>query len=420
MLEPLAALAVFVAIFAITAWRNVPVGIVMLAAAGVVGVVLADMTLAAVLDGFPVGTMVILRGVTYFFGIARANGTIDRVIDDVLERIGSNVVVLPFAFFGLTASISAMGAPVGVFVMAPIGMPIARKHGIDPMLMGIAIASGGATGAFAPTGLYGIITYGTTQDAGIALGPMTLFAVAAAANLAVVLAAFLAFGGLALLGRRKAAASPTAGNAELVPRTPLAGNQIVTVVFIVALIATLVASSLTGLNLDVGVLCFAFGAVLAFVDPAAGRAGVLKIDWPTIVLICGIITYVSVLQTTGAVDLLNETANAVEPPVLTALALCVVAGMISAFASTTGTLAALVTFAVPLAASGTVPVAFICALAVCASLVDMCPFSPNGASLIATSDEEQRPRMTSLLTRWGFSMIVVGPLVLGGSLVLLG
>jgi hypothetical protein len=65
-------------------------------------------------------------------------------------------------------------------------------------------------------------------------------------------------------------------------------------------------------------------------------------------------------------------------------------------------------------------VAFICALAVCASLVDMCPFSPNGATLVATSDEEQRPRMTSLLTRWGLAMIVLGPLVLGGGLVWLG
>jgi di/tricarboxylate transporter len=411
---------VFAAIFAVAAWRNVPVGIVMLAAACGVGVLLADMALAEVLDGFPVGTMVILAGVTYFFGIARANGTIDRVIDAVLARIGSNVVLLPFAFFGLAASISAMGAPVGVFVMAPIGMQIARKHGIDLMLMGVAIASGGATGAFAPTGLYGIITYATTQDAGIGLGPMTLFAVAASANLAVLLAAFLAFGGPALLALRKSPQALTS-NAESAPRERFARNQIATVVFIGALIATLVASSLTGLNLDVGVLCFAFGAVLAFIDPAGGRAGVLKIDWATVVLICGIITYVSVLQTTGAVDLLNETANAVRPPILTALALCVVAGMISAFASTTGTLAALVTFAVPLAASGAVPdVAFICALAVCASLVDMCPFSPNGATLVATSDEEQRPRMISLLTRWGLSMIVLGPLVLGGGLLWLG
>ena len=427
MSEPLTALAVFAAIFAVAAVRNVPVGIVMLAAAFGVGALLADMTLDAVLEGFPVGTMVILAGVTYFFGIARANGTIDRIIDAVLARIGSNVVVLPFAFFGLTASISAMGAPVGVFVMAPIGMPLARNHGIDPMLMGMAIAAGGATGAFAPTGLYGIITYGTTQDAGIALGPLTLFAVAAGANLAMVLAAFLAFGGRTLLARRKGpsgaatAANDASAVAARAPLAPLERNQIVTVAFIVALLATLVVSSILGLDLDVGVLCFTFGAALAFVDPPAGRAGVAKIDWGTVVLICGIITYVAVLRTTGAVDLLNETANAVEPPVLTALALCVVAGLVSAFASTTGTLAALVTFAVPLAASGAVPaVAFICALAVCACLVDICPFSPNGATLVATADEAQRPRMTSLLARWGLSMIVLGPLALGGGLLLLG
>ena len=420
MLEPLAALAVFAAIFAVAAFRNVPVGIVMLAAACGVGILLAHMTLAQVLDGFPVGTMVILAGVTYFFGIARANGTIDRVIDGVLARIGSNVVALPFAFFGLTAAISAMGAPVGVFVMAPIGMQIARKHGIDPMLMGVAIASGGATGAFAPTGFYGIVTYGTTQGAGIELGPMTLFSVAAAANLAIVVAAFVAFGGRTLLARAKELHHSTASS-EAAPLAPLARNQIATVALIVALIATLVAGSLLGLDLDVGVLCFSFGAALAFIDPPAGRAGVLKIDWATVVLICGIITYVAILQRTGAVDLLNETANAVRPPVLTALALCVVAGLVSAFASTSGTLAALVTFAVPLAASGAVPaVPFICALAVCACLVDMCPFSPNGAALVATSDEEHRPRMISLLTRWGLSMIVLGPLVLGGGLVLLG
>jgi hypothetical protein len=57
---------------------------------------------------------------------------------------------------------------------------------------------------------------------------------------------------------------------------------------------------------------------------------------------------------------------------------------------------------------------------VCACLVDITPFSPNGATLVATADEPQRPRMTSLLARWGLSMIVLGPLVLGGGLLLLG
>jgi hypothetical protein len=47
--------------------------------------------------------------------------------------------------------------------------------------------------------------------------------------------------------------------------------------------ATLIVSSIAGLDLDVGVLCFTFGAALAFVDPPAGRAGVAKIDWGTVV-----------------------------------------------------------------------------------------------------------------------------------------
>jgi di/tricarboxylate transporter len=419
---PFAALGIFLGIFAVTALRQVPVGIVMLVAACGVGVLLADEPLAVVLDGFPVGTMVILAGVTYFFGIARANGTIDQAIDAVLARIGSNAVLLPFAFFALTAGVSAMGAPVGVFVMAPIGMQIARRHGIDLMLMGVAIAAGGSTGAFAPTGLYGIITHGTTRDAGVDLGPLTLFAVAIVANAAVLATAFFAFGGRELLARRHRSrgASAAAVAGERAARPPFARNQTATLWFMGALIAALIANSALGIDADVGVLCFAFGAALAFIDPAAGKAAVMKIDWPTVVMICGIITYVAVLQRVGAVDLLNEAAANVEPPLLTALATCFVAALISAFASTTGTLAALVPLAVPLALSGDVPGwAFMSALAVSASLVDMCPFSPNGAVLVATSDEDQRPRMSSLLARWGLSLLVLGPLGLVAALFFL-
>ena len=49
------------------------------------GVTLAGMPLQEVVGGFPVSIMVLLAGVTYFFGIAQVNGTIDRVIDAVLR-----------------------------------------------------------------------------------------------------------------------------------------------------------------------------------------------------------------------------------------------------------------------------------------------------------------------------------------------
>ena len=97
------------------------------------------------------------------------------------------------------------------------------------------------------------------------------------------------------------------------------------------------------------------------------------------------------------------------------------AGLASAFASTTGILAALVPLALPLAQSGTVPGwALICALGVCASIVDISPFSTTGATLIASAAEGDRPRLRHLLLRWGLSMIVAGPIVLVPLLAMAG
>jgi hypothetical protein len=37
---------------------------------------------------------------------------------------------------------------------------------------------------------------------------------------------------------------------------------------------------------------------------------------------------------------------------------------------------------------------------------------------VATVDEAERPRITAVLTKWGLSMVLVGPVVLVGALVL--
>jgi hypothetical protein len=74
-------------------------GIAMFGAACGVGLWLAGMPLADVLAGFPTRIMILLVGVTYFFAIAQQNGTIDRVLEVVLRRVGSNAVSLPVDFF---------------------------------------------------------------------------------------------------------------------------------------------------------------------------------------------------------------------------------------------------------------------------------------------------------------------------------
>jgi di/tricarboxylate transporter len=371
------------------------------------------MSLDDVGAGFPVDIVILLAGVTYFFGIAHANGTIDGLIRVVLARVGDRAVVLPFVFFALTALVSAMGSPLAGLVTAPIGMPLAKRFGIDPVLMAVAIATGLSSGAFAPTSLFGIVTYGTAEQAGIDLDPLIPFVVAVAANLVLFAGVFVALGGWTIAGA-------SAGRQDAVARGRVAFTvrQWFTIGCMLGLIVLIVVTSALGLDPNIGVLCFAFGAVLMLVDPAAGRSAITRIDWSTVLLVAGIITFVGVLQAMGAVKLLGDAAEALRNPFLTALAICFVGALVSAFASTTGILAALVPLAVPLVAGGELSGwALISALGVCASLVDLSPFSTVGATLTATASEEDRPRVASLLLRLGMSLVVLGPVVLVALLV---
>ncbi len=420
MTAQLSALAIFIAVFAIAAIRGVHLGIMMFAAATGTGVWLAGIPLRDVVRGFPLNIMVLLVGVTYFFAIAHVNGTIDRLIKSVLRRAGKNAMVLPLVFFLLTSAIAAMGSPIAGLMMAPLGLPLARKQGADPVLMALAIGTGITAGGFAPTSLFGIVSYGTAQQAGVALSPLTLFTISSVVNLLVIVAAYALFGRTVDRGRPSGTAAAGLGAVEddAIASAPFNRNQQATVVCVIGLIATVLGTAAAGIDPDIGVLALSFGALLALIDPASGKAAVSRIDWPTVLLVGGIVTFVAVLQTMGTVDLLGQAASRIGAPFLASLVICMTGALVSAFASTTGILAAIVPLAVPLVAGGNVAGwALISALAVCAALVDVSPFSTTGATLIASAHEDERARMTSILTRWGLGMVVIGPVVLVGTLV---
>ncbi len=415
---PTLAIAIFVAVFAIATFRNIHLGVLMLPAACAVGVWLAGMSLRDVVAGFPVSVFVLIAGVTYFFGIAKGNGTIDRVVQTLLAAVGARRGLLPFVFFLITAGVAAMGAPQAGYVMIPLAMPAARRSGVNPMVMAVAVNSGLSTGGLAPTSLFGIVTTSTARQAGIDLNPLTLLAAAMVVNLALIAAATWLFAG------SRVATVPLESDIEPAPEaasTRFASDQIVTLICIIALILSVITGFALGLEPDIGVIAFGFGAALALMYPKAGAEGIRRIDWSTAFMVGGIITFVGVLQRVDAVNLLGHAAMNVGTPVVAAFVVCMIAGLVSAFASTTGVLAALVPMAVPLATSGGVAGwALMSAMAVCATIVDASPFSTTGALLVASAGEDERPRLKSLLTRWGLSMVIVGPVVAVTVLLLLG
>ena len=406
---PTLAIAIFVAVFAIATFRNIHLGVLMIPAACAVGVWLAGMSLRDVVAGFPINILILIGGVTYFFGIAQGNGTIDRVIHKVLAAVGSRRGLLPYVFYLITAGVASMGSSQAGYVMIPLAMPAARRSGVHPMVMAVALNSGMSTGGFAPTSLFGIVTTNTARQAGIDLNPLTLLAAAMVANLALLVAATWLFrGSNATTARREAENEP----AQMAENPGFASHHIVTLTCIVSLILAVIIGFSLGYTPDIGVIAFGFGAALALAYPEAGAEAVRRIDWSTAFMVGGIVTFVGVLQRLDAVNLLGHAAMNVGTPLVAAFVICMIAGLVSAFASTVGILAALVPMAVPLATSGGVAGwALLCAMGVSASIVDASPFSTTGALIVATAAEHERPGLKSLLMRWGLSMVIVGPVV---------
>ncbi|MDN6529889.1 MAG: C4-dicarboxylate ABC transporter, partial [Brevibacterium sp.] len=349
MLVQIIALSIFIALFAIGAIRGVQIGVLMLVGAAGTGLFLTDMTVDDIIAEFPLSIMILLAGVTYFFAIAQENGTVDKIIDWALEKVGSSAVLLPAVFFIITACIAAMGAPLAGLVMMPVGMQVARKYGVDYALMGLAICFAIGAGGFAPTSLYGIVTYSTAHDAGIDLSPFLLFGLAVVVYLVMLTVAYFMFG-RSLFGKKSATAA--AGSAHSGAHTdgmvefgatgggdgstitrgsasatkvafgeddedealfdsssssastesgPFSFVQILTVILMVGLIGSVVVLAAFGKEPDIGLLCFLFGAILSLAAPKTGKAALPKIDWSTVLLVGGIIPFVGVLQPMGAV-----------------------------------------------------------------------------------------------------------------------
>ena len=103
-------------------------------------------------------------------------------------------------------------------------------------------------------------------------------------------------------------------------------------------------------------------------------------------LVCGVVTYVAALQRYGTVDAVGHRIAGLSTPLVTALLICVVGAVTSAFASSAGILGAMIPLAVPLMVQGTIgTTGLVVALAISATVVDSTPFSTVGALVVANA-----------------------------------
>jgi di/tricarboxylate transporter len=150
--------------------------------------------------------------------------------------------------------------------------------------------------------------------------------------------------------------------------------------------------------------------LLSLLAPKAYKGAVAQVAWPTVLLVCGVATYVALMEENGTIDWLGQGVAGLGIPLLSALLLCYIGAVVSAFASTTGILTALIPLAVPLLLGGQLGVVgVITAFAISSSVVDSSPYSTSGALTVANSPEDHRDYVYKRLLQWGFSMVVITP-----------
>jgi di/tricarboxylate transporter len=449
-----------VAMFVVATILPINMGVLAFVGAFLVGTLVAGQTTSAIIAGFPGGLFLTLVGITFLFAIAQNNGTIDWLVRLAVRAVRGRIAAIPWIMFGISAVLTSVGAvsPGAVAIIAPIALGFALKYSINPLLMGLMVVHGAQAGGFSPISIYGGITNRIVAKAGLPLNEIATFLASFGVNLAVAVLLFFALGGRKLLQARAAApaavtvppvqiAMPQSGpqifgdseaealseeirlesgqnpNRSIMDR-PDEGStvpdgslyQIATLLGLAALAVLVLA-----FNLDIGFVAITIGLILSMMAPTLQKRAMGQVAWPEIMLITGVSTYVVVLEKMGTISFVGDSVAGLASPMLAALLLCFIGAVVSAFASSTAVLGSLIPLAVPFLQSGTgvSPIGFIAAMAVASTIVDVSPFSTNGALVLANAQGVDREAFFRKLMAYGALVTVVAPIVVWALFVVL-
>lgn len=471
------AILALIVLFVVGTALPINMGALAYVAAWLVGTYSLGLDEKEILGGVSGDLILTLIGVTYLFAIARNNGTVDLIVASAVRAVRGRVVFIPWVMFAVTAVLTAIGAasPAACAIIGPIALGFAGRYGINPLMMGMFVVHGAQGGGFSPISIYGTITNSVMEEANLPTSEMTVFLASLAVNTALAGILFALFG-RDLIGRRTtpatAAREPGAGpRSDAGPRTDggprpdaglrtdagtrpdggteprsdsgtqpdespapdsgperpaspepdgtgTGGGRRDHVLTLVAFAAVAVVALVFDKN--IGFVALTAAVALAALAPTRHRDAVRQIAWPTVLLVAGISTYAAVLTEAGSPEFVGNWAAGLGAALVGALVLCYVGGVVSAFASSTALLPVIIPIGVPLVVDGGIDAAFfVAALAVASTIVDVSPFSTNGALILANRPEQiDEPVFYRQILTYSVVVVVLGPLLVWAALVL--
>ncbi len=402
-------LLVLVLVFAI--WRRMNIGVLALAAALPV-LALSGLNPTTMYGTFPGDIFVLIAGVSLMFAHLERSGALHLFVNKVYAVIGDRHWLLPWAGFLIGGALTTAGA----FSTAPIAflVPIVAHVGVRSrrtfLLCELAVIIGANSCGLSPLNPTGSVVREAAKKFGVTYSGWGLWAVSAV--VAVVVVALLQV--FTAVVRRnghpfEVTPAPAAREGEDEKR-----NGAYIVCSGLALLAFLLLVVIA--KTDVGVTAMCLAALLQIVFRPVERQLLSRIPWHSILLLCGLLTYLGLMQKIGTMDSIAHILRHLGTGAL----LILVIGYLTALlcnieSSTLGVLGLIMPIA--FGTFGHTGVAFWVAAAVCvpAALMVMNPIHVAGTLIIGNSAVEDQDR----LFRWLLALAACLAVIVPGLLALI-
>ena len=414
--------------------EDLNVGFLGIAFGIIVGGVFAGTPASKVMNAFPLSLFMILVGVTFLFGMAQTNGTMEKLTAYSIRACKGNTALVPIIIYILGTFITTIGPGniAGCALMAPVAMAIASKVKMPAFLMTLLVVgacNGAAFSPFAPTGIIsnGIIAK-CAPELGIPADYLNTLAWKIHFNSTIAqgfvnIGGFFVMGGLKWIREQKGAALDID---ELAPKPePFNAAQTTTLLLVAILIILVVVPGLPGVKgtlpktitnmlSNVGSISFVLSIVLMLTGYGDSKAAVKVMPWSVIMMVCGVSVLIDVMDKAGGLNFLVEVMASVAGPTTICFWTAFVPAVISAYSSSSGVVMPMFLPMTPglVELTGGDPIAIISAIDVGSHLVDTSPLSTLGALCIASAgEEEDKGVLFRKLLIWGLSMSIVSGIV---------
>ena len=374
---------------------------------------------------FPSDFFIMIVGVTALFGVAQINGTLDWMLDGILQLVRRNAVLVALVPFFAGALLTAFGTlpAAATAIVAPIALGLSARYGLPALMMAVLGIMGILSGLLSPLAVFGITAHQQAEAANIALpghAPLTLLGGSILAGVLVCVGALIYTRSRGVLpkgrirvntldrsGTGSAGSGGTSGGIDAVIRTsPRTRDLVVTLGGI-----TVVLVFAVGFDANIGLLGAAVACVQLLVLRMEPAQAVAKIPWGVVLLISGLLTYIGVMQQLGAFVRISELLTVEGSPMITLLLLCYIAGITSFAASSIAVFVTAMPLIPSVVAAGVSPIGAILAVALASVVVDINPLGITGGLILGAAKESERPRLFKQLLTYGLISVAVGPAI---------